>query len=359
MKEIGGYFPYTEEPLQRNHYLEGLCPPEGDLRFLMSGRCANYLALEDFKQNHPNPVAYVPLYTCETVIDPFVKAGYELIFYDFNKDMTPIFEDSVLDKIDLISICGYYGFSRYNRDFLKKCTEHGICILEDTTHSIFSSDGIYEDCTYIVGSMRKWLGVSCGGFAIKKTGAFTPAILPPHEEHLAMRRCGLKVKTEAFYHPDLVNHTLSEEASATLWDAELLLRKIYHLHGSDEESVHIIEHYDFQNLKNNRRRNYQYLLDHCPESPEYQIVFPCLDSKTVPSHFTLYVKNPSSFKEYLSSHRIHATTYWPVGPYIHLEGHENCAYIYNHVVSLPCDQRYSAEDMDTICQVLSDYKENA
>lgn len=188
MREIGGYFPYIEEPDNKNHYLDGLCPPEGDLRFLMSGRCANYLALEDFKKQQPHPVAYVPLYTCETVIDPFVKAGYELIFYDFTKDMIPVFDESVLDKIHLISICGYYGFSGYDREFLKKCEERGICIIEDTTHSIFSADGIYEGCTYVVGSMRKWLGVSCGGFAIKKTGSFTPLILPPHEVHLNMRR---------------------------------------------------------------------------------------------------------------------------------------------------------------------------
>ena len=172
------------------------------MRFLMSGRCANYLALEDFKKQQPHPVAYVPLYTCETVIDPFVKAGYELIFYDFTKDMIPVFDESVLDKIHLISICGYYGFSGYDREFLKKCEERGICIIEDTTHSIFSADGIYEGCTYVVGSMRKWLGVSCGGFAIKKTGSFTPLILPPHEVHLNMRRQGLAVKTDAFRHPD-------------------------------------------------------------------------------------------------------------------------------------------------------------
>ena len=128
MREIGGYFPYIEEPDNKNHYLDGLCPPEGDLRFLMSGRCANYLALEDFKKQQPHPVAYVPLYTCETVIDPFVKAGYELIFYDFTKDMIPIFDESVLDKIHLISICGYYGFSGYDREFLKKCEERGICL---------------------------------------------------------------------------------------------------------------------------------------------------------------------------------------------------------------------------------------
>lgn len=358
MREIGGYFPYLENPEQKNHYLENLCPPEGDLRFLMSGRCANYLALSDFRQQHDHPVAYVPLYTCETVIDPFVKAGYELIFYDFSKDMTPVFDESVLDKIDIISICGYYGFSNYNRDFLKKCTEKGICIIEDTTHSIFSSDGVYEGCTYVVGSMRKWLGVSCGGYAIKKNGKFAPTILAPHEKHLNMRRQGLKTKTDIFTHPDLFEPSVSEDASKTLWDAELLLRKIYDIYGSDEESVNIIEHYDFTNLKQRRRKNYQYLLAHCPKSSAYEIVFPYLDDATVPSHFTLYVACRTDFREYLTKNGIHATSYWPVGPYVNLEGHSDCAYIYDHVISIPCDQRYQEEDMEYICRVLSAYNAN-
>ena len=142
-------------------------------------------------------------------------------------------------QLSLIHIC----FSGYDREFLKKCEERGICIIEDTTHSIFSADGIYEGCTYVVGSMRKWLGVSCGGFAIKKTGSFTPLILPPHEVHLNMRRQGLAVKTDAFRHPDTVAASVSEDASRLLWDAELLLRKVYDIYGSDSESVDIIEYY--------------------------------------------------------------------------------------------------------------------
>lgn len=206
-----------------------------------------------------------------------------------------------------------------------------------------------------MGSMRKWLGVSCGGFAIKKTGSFTPLILPPHEVHLNMRRQGLAVKTDAFRHPDTVAASVSEDASRLLWDAELLLRKVYDIYGSDSESVDIIEYYDFDALKRQRRENYRYMLEHCPKSDAYTIVFPYLDDATVPSHFTLYAADRGKFKEYLSQNGIHATSYWPVGPYINLEGHTDCAYIYDHVISIPCDQRYTTEDMAYICRVLKDF----
>ena len=98
-----------------------------------------------------------------------------------------------------------------------------------------------------------------------------------------------------------------------------------------------------------------YLDGLCPKSDAYTIVFPYLDDATVPSHFTLYAADREKFKEYLSQNGIHATSYWPVGPYINLEGHTDCAYIYDHVISIPCDQRYTAEDMAYICRVLKDF----
>lgn len=45
MKQIGGFFTYEPLPEVENHFLESLCPPEGDLGYFMSGRCANYYAL--------------------------------------------------------------------------------------------------------------------------------------------------------------------------------------------------------------------------------------------------------------------------------------------------------------------------
>ena len=88
MKQIGGFFTYEPLPETENHYLENLCPPGGSLRFFMSGRCANYYALQDICLTDTKKAAYVPVYTCETVLAPFLKAGYELLFYDVSKDLT-------------------------------------------------------------------------------------------------------------------------------------------------------------------------------------------------------------------------------------------------------------------------------
>lgn len=79
-------------------------------------------------------VAYVPLYTCETVLAPFEKAGYQLKFYELDQDLHSIFDTSVIDEISVLSLCGYYGFCNYDHDFVKACKEKGVVIFEDVTH---------------------------------------------------------------------------------------------------------------------------------------------------------------------------------------------------------------------------------
>ncbi|WP_333652442.1 DegT/DnrJ/EryC1/StrS aminotransferase [Lacrimispora sp.] len=355
MKQIGGFFPY--EPLleTENHFWESLCPEGGSLGFFMSGRCANYYALMDIALTDTKKTAYVPIYTCETVLDPFLKAGYELLFYDVTKDMTPIFEESALERISVINLCGYYGFCNYDRDFIRKCSEMGVIIIEDTTHSIFSGNGIDPCCDYVVGSLRKWIGVPAGGFACKRKGTFSLPVHRPEEAHLSLRRISMKGKLELMsaVSGQTDPHAM-EQLNASFWDAEMMLRRIFDSYGSDEESESILRRYDFDHLKKQRRKNYQYLLDHMPGHPQLTIVFPALPDETVPSHFTVYAKDRDMVQAYLSGHGIKSTAYWPKGPMVDTAGRGEADYIYSHVLSLPCDQRYGVEEMEYICRKIQD-----
>lgn len=340
MKIIGGYFGFEKLTETKNFFFEDLCPKSGDLSFLMSGRCAIYYALEDIKLTDHKRVAYVPIYTCETVLAPFEKAGYQLLFYDVNRSMTPVFDPSILDQISVLSLCGYYGFCSYDREFVRLCKERGIYIVEDTTHSVFSSDGIDPHCDYIVGSLRKWIGVLSGGFAIKAHGNFTNKLLEPASSHLAMRTVSMIQKE---------NSSKAAEAATVFWEAEMMLRRIFDSYISDPDSIHIMEHIDIGSLCQKRRENYQYLLENLKPRPDLNVVFPDLTKETVPSHFTFYAENRKQFQDYLAAHGVCSTSYWPVASAVSLDGHPDAAYIYDHVLSVPCDQRYGEEEMQYIC----------
>ena len=67
--------------------------------FMMSGRCGIFRCLQDICQHDNRKVAYVPIYTCETVLAPFEKAGYQLKFYELDENLHSIFDKRVLDEI--------------------------------------------------------------------------------------------------------------------------------------------------------------------------------------------------------------------------------------------------------------------
>ena len=60
MRKIGGSFDIECTLEQDNGYFGALCPPDGGLRFMMSGRCGIYYCLEDIQAADQKRVAYVP-----------------------------------------------------------------------------------------------------------------------------------------------------------------------------------------------------------------------------------------------------------------------------------------------------------
>lgn len=324
-----------------NRYFQRICPSDGEVAFTMSGRCGIYHCLRDILRRDTRKVAYLPRYTCETVAAPFHKAGYALRFYDLDENLRSVFDPAALGEISVLSLCGYYGFCNYDRDFVRACRDRGIVIFEDVTHSLLSAGGIDPLCDYAAGSFRKWMGVPCGGFAMKRHGAFAGACLPPDSRHLELRR-----------------QAIAGQDSDVFWEGEMLLRKIFGDFGSDAESEYLLCHADLTGICAARRRNYAALLDALPQRLSgIRPVFPELTDGAVPSHFCVYCDDRPRLQEYLRQREIGSTVYWPVGPLIDLTGHDTVRYIYNHILSLPCDQRYQPADMHRIARALADFCE--
>lgn len=337
MRKIGSSVG-VEPTLERdNGYFENL---GGDLRFMMSGRCGIYYCLEDILAADRKRVAYVPRYTCETVLAPFAKAGYQLRFYGVDRDMRCQFDSAALDEISVLSLCGYFGFCNYDRDFVRACRERGVVIFEDATHSLFSDGGIDPLCDYAAGSFRKWMGVSCGGFALKRGGDFASEPLPPHQRHLELR--------QAYLEPG---------GSEMFWEGEMLLRQIFNSYGGDPQSEYTMRHADLDRLRRRRRENYAALLSGIPAEPRgFRPVFPILPEGAVPCNFTVYADVRDHFQGYLAERGIRSTAFWPVGPLVSLAGCPEEQYIYDHVVSIPCGQWLDGEDMAYIASALAAYE---
>ena len=148
-----------------------------------------------------------------------------------DQNLHSIFDTAVIDEISVLSLCGYYGFCNYDHSFVKACKEKGVVIFEDVTHSMLSADGIDPLCDYFAGSFRKWMGVACGGFAVKRNGTFETPLLPVELTHLKQRKESIETENRDIF-----------------WEGELRLRQMFDSFASDDNSEYLLRHADFDSI---------------------------------------------------------------------------------------------------------------
>lgn len=352
--EIGGFFSYEDIAPSSTDFTHALCPGAESLSFLMSGRCAIYLCLLDSLRHDTRRTAYLPAYTCETVIGSFVKAGYRILYYDVDQELRPIYDRTLIPEISMLLICGYYGYTTFDRDFIRECRAAGVEVIQDITQTAFSPNGVCPDTDYVVGSMRKWMGVPSGGIAFKRKGRFEVQPLPPDETHLQIRRRAMNLGHE---YRKTGDEALNQESFETFWSAENMLRKMFDCQASDSESIEIIRHYPVSAAVERHRENYAYLLEHLPDNAPVRPIFRQIPLDVCPMYFAFYCEDRQRLKDYLKEHGIAASIYWPVPPYINIEDYPNAHYIYDHVMSICCDQRFTTADMQHVLDVLAAYAE--
>lgn len=320
--------------------------------YAMSGRCALYACIEDIG-DIANKVAYVPAYTCETVLGSYLKAGYSLKFYDIDPDnLTPIFKEEDLDGVGVLGLCGYFGFIRYDEEFVKKAHDKGIVVLHDTTHSPYYVD---PNADYGAGSLRKWMGIAAGGVAVKKAGPFNIKLKPVEEEHIKGRYQSFELRSEALRTND---DSFNKKASETFWKNELRLREIFDAYSSDEKSIYIAKHFDYESMKNKRCEHFETIIKNLKEPKGFKPVFTELRAHDVPSHFPIYAEKREEMQAFLRERGISTTVYWPLPPMLDdVNKYDGAKYIYDHIAAIQLDQRYDNETMKYLADVLNEYSE--
>ena len=285
----------------------------------------------------------------------YEKAGYSCRYYDIDPiGLRPLYNRNDLDGVSVFSLCGYYGFAGYRRDFIETCRERGITVLQDTTHNPFQPD---PQADYIAGSMRKWMGIACGGIAAKRFGSFSVSQLPVDKKHLKGRYAVLSLAKDAAFGNDLET---DGEARSLFWRNELELRKNFDAYGSDELSIRILETYPYDLMIARRRENYRLLLGMIKEPRGWSLIFESLADGATPSHLSLYADDRDSFRSFMEERKIGTTVYWPVPPMIgDIADYPGAKWIYKHICSIQIDQRYGGFDMLELAAALNEYSKTA
>jgi hypothetical protein len=144
--------------------------------YFMSGRYALEYSLLVLTKNYKGfEKIYLPNIICEEVVTIIQKLGIKIEYYRINNKLEIDFKmlkNSLTDKLSVILVVNYFGFPSQWKELLQIKEKTNCLIIEDNTHSLYSSLnnkdlGTYGDISF--NSFRKILPLLSGSQLISNS----------------------------------------------------------------------------------------------------------------------------------------------------------------------------------------------
>lgn len=298
----------------------------------------------------------LPAFTCSTVVEPFYENGFEAAYYDINEDFT-VDGNSLTHKIEqeqpnLILVHSYWGFHTCGNvdKILQEFRSSGGVLVEDLTQSLFS-ENIRLEADYYVSSLRKFFAIPNGGFIMSK------------------RALNIETETDKSGIDEIARETfmLKKDYIAYRNDAKAEFKSGYKkinvimednsaVYGISQMSEQILNTLDIECIKEQRIKNYNYLHNYVDKNcKKLTVAMAQAGMGKVPLYFPVFAKNRAEFQAYMSERDVYCPIIWPKSELI--KGtFPNADNMYDNLICIPIDQRYTEEDMKHIGDVLSGYE---
>lgn len=306
MKEIGGYFELEK--------FSGPMLHEAALPLNCGRACIEYL----IEQKQIKKIA-LPVFLCDVVRESCLKAGAEISYYSIGPDFMPVNLNPARGQ--WLYVTDFYGqLSQAQLVYLHQKYPN---MIVDNAQAYFKPPLEGVDTLY---TCRKFFGVPDGGFL------YTDA---PERE----------LPTDISY--DRMNFVLGrfEKNAGEFYSAASFNNDYFSSQPVKHMSVlteNLLRAIDYDSVKNKRSHNFSYLHKHLKD-------LNLLDIHPVDGAFAypLMLENGAEYRKKLIQNKIFVPTLWPNV----LNEAEKGSLEYKlaaDVLPLPCDQRYTQEDMDII-----------
>lgn len=353
-KEIGSIFPLSNEAISMAE--QSFCSLSEDRLYYSLCRESMYDIAKSL--SYTNRCVLIPAYTCQTVITPFVEAGWKCKYYAIHNnlrvDVDHLFKLVKENQPSLIVTHPYFGMDLNEEEISAFHALHhsGIRIVLDLTQCIFS-EGNTRFADYVVASYRKWFPISDGGFLMQKV--HVPKIQQPQEENIKFTELELSamyLRGQYFANGEQRTKDISIKLSKT---ADHVAESNIVPHRISQIAYNMLNKQDITYNIKSRYSNYSYLFKKVKEGKMIKKVCQNIDDvTTAPLYFPIYVKDRLSLQHKLAQDAIYAPVIWPVeddGVLIN----DEIQYIYDHLLAIPCDQRYEEQDMQRVVEIINNY----
>jgi dTDP-4-amino-4,6-dideoxygalactose transaminase len=285
---------------------------------------------------------WMPSYLCGAMLQPVEVAHTRTKFYEVNYDLAVPSWEWIKDVKhgDIVIVIDYFGFPA-DHSVVHHAKEKGAWILEDACQALLTEDvGRLSD--FVILSPRKFLGVPEGGILhLNRRTGFDGASLepPPAEWWLKTLNANIMRREFDLYGGDRRWFTLFQETERD--------SPIGH-YSMSELSKTLLQHaFDYLAIALRRIDNYRVLNVELTDLA----LFPRLPSKVVPLGFPIRLKNRDQVRQQLFEHDIYPLVHWPIRGIVPEEfrgSHRLAA----EIMTLPCDQRYDADDMTRMAKLV-------
>lgn len=327
--------------------------------YTASGREAIELALISLEREKPELAkrCLMPAYMCDSVFLPFLHRGWELVFYSVDRELETageeIFRLALEHDPGLVFVHPYYGTDtcRGLRRQLSALRRSGVMIMEDVTQAYYLKEA-GQGADFVVGSLRKWYAVPDGGFVASDLPIAEEDLLDG-EAYAEERLAPLVQKWEYLQAQELPEEERQKRKAAFYTknrDLESALDRYEGVRRLSRLSARLLSQADEEAAKQRRAENYSYLYE---RTASMKRLWPILMKEDeAPLYFPVYVKERDELQQFLGERGIYAPVLWPVGELNRDELRGDEAYIYEHMLALPIDQRYDVSQMEQIVQTL-------
>lgn len=331
----------------------------GDWDFFLTGRTALDNVVKNIKSNKNVETALLPAYCCHSMVEPFIRNGINVTYYDVDLLDNDIFcNQEINGKFDIILLMNYFGINV--KLFAKQVDEvvnnnKDSYVIVDITHALFSPNMRFDKADYYFCSLRKWTGLFSGGMALKNNGHLETPKKSVLDDFVSERKIAMRDKA-------LYLKSLSGDKKVFLERferAENLIDCCFEDYPMDFDSKKMFSCLDVEYLKRKRRENYSYLIDQADIFMEKGLKPLCYNIyDDVPLTFPVMATSNelrNSIRAHLISNNIFCPVHWPLP--------ENVTETFKahtfskRELSIVCDQRYNIEDMKRIISVIKEFNE--
>lgn len=333
----------------------------------------------------PGDAVLLPSYNCGAEIDPVVHSKIKPVFYKIKRDFLPDYDDvvsKITGDVKAILVTHFLGFPQPIHQIKQICTEKNLFLIEDCAHALLSTFngkplGSFGDVS--IFSLLKTLPVPNGGVLVISNMNINHHYHPEKPSFFAT----------SFYAAELLKHktrgddnSVKESSLGFLYDGVYLslsfvrlmlagFRKyvnrkgLYlvkpdsHLFvenlrswGLSDLSRKIINKTDFEEIKNIRRRNFEYLLEYFLKNERGILPFKELPSGVCPLFFPIILESGekrAKLYETLKNKGVITHPWWDrFHPEVPWNEFPDSVYLKERLFGLPIHQDLAFEHLDHV-----------